>query len=213
MHILACNLEAQATQLLFTDKQQKISFQYNEQFQSIPTPLAEVLVALKSKQTGFPSFNIVSIAQHFSPNEISAEQYQERVLSDYRKVGYTEAVGLEILAVEIANQRVQSAQLKYPSTAGKLISLVTLLPDSPNSHLVLTYIDLEANFTNNKPLYDEIARTLKLLRHNNTNQLQITSNQDSSSKINYWTTFAILVVLVLVVGFAMRIRRTKSKTP
>ena len=207
----------QAQQKVFIDKLKTVSFRYSDQLQTTPAPHADVLVAdvlvtLRSKESGFPSFNIVSIAQKFIPEALGNKQYQEQILADYRKVGYTEATVIQTFAVTIANQSAYTAQLSYPSTAGKLISLVTLLPNGPDSHLVLTYIDYEASFSMNRPSYEEIVDSMSLLKINNTNQLQATM-KESDRYPTYWTTFAILALLGVATGLATLMRRAKSGTP
>jgi hypothetical protein len=221
--ISAGSLELQAQQSLFTDKQQTVSFTFSDQFQIADVALAEVLVALKIKEGGFPSFNIVSIAQSFSPKEISTPQYQERILADYRRVGYTDAVAKESFTGVIAHQKVLTAEIHYPSNLGTLIALVTLLPNGPNSHLVLTYIDSETSFSQNKPLYDQIINSLTLLRINNASDLENTDLRDtdlgnikgesSNSLTSYWTTFAILVLLGFAIVLVGWMRRARSRIP
>jgi hypothetical protein len=216
--ISGSSLELQAQQNLFTDKQHTVSFIFSDQFQIADVALAEVLVALKIKEGGFPSFNIVSIAQSFSPKEYSASQYQERILNDYRSVGYTDAVAKESFSEALAKQEVLTAEIHYPSNLGTLVALVTLLPNGTNSHLVLTYIDRETSFAKNKPLYDQIKNSLNLLRINNASELGNTELGDiagnsSRSLTSYWTTFAILLLLGLAIGLVGWRRRARSRIP
>lgn len=207
---LAGSANAQDSMKQFSAAEHGLTFSYPTTLEPVTVDLPQSVSALRGRETGFPSFNVLVSADTYQPEKISENDYREKILNDYRAVGLTDAKVVRSYSSPIDGTMVYTAELRYQNNGQVLLAAVTLLPAGQHKHFILTYIDLGEDFYRKKRAREEIINSLRRA----VADMAIGGSGYTAAGISsYWLAFTLFAALGLIAIFLLFKARDSSRTP
>lgn len=146
----------------FRDPNGGFEISYGNTFELMPPSSSEVALVLRSRETGYPTFNVIREPCSPALLERSASEQAERLASEYRHVGLTDTRILDSALRKVQGRSAFTATLEYNSQNKVFVSQVTRIL-LPSYCLVSTFIDERDNFEKNRFLKSQLDDGLKLI--------------------------------------------------
>jgi len=152
--VQAQDLSKDSANLTYNSPTFGFSFSYSSVFEPVSLTTPGVLILLSHQSSNYPTFNVILLS---GPPDLatSPSKRAERFINQYRAVGLDSSKLISSDLIELGDKKVQSFELQYPLQGEKMRSSLQWIPFNHYS-LLLTYIDKEQNFKQNKHLHQAI---------------------------------------------------------
>jgi hypothetical protein len=165
-------------------------------------PESPAALVLRSKDGGYPTFNVIVSAPSGHQDALSLDQQGARVIEDYRKIGLLDARLLSLLEERISERKASVFTLEYSASGERFKALVALLAGRRFQYL-LTYIDRSTQFEERLG----IARSIVDSFHSSDPAAEVSSDEAASSAWPYFLLAGVLLGLTFFSALAFRSRR------
>jgi hypothetical protein len=173
--------------------------------QSSP-PNPAVLLSLRSSQ-GFPSFNVVVNATRYDPRGMNLNVHSGRILEEYRKIGLTDAIIVQIGSHRIAELDLPIVEIQYTLQTQIYRAAVAYVP-GVTEHFILTYIDTNATFESRRHLLNNLYNSLSIFP---SQRLVEQSQEPTDTRTGKYWVYVSILLLVGVIGIGIALAQKKSR--
>ena len=151
-------------QNIFEDKHYGLSFVIPSSLKKIDDVHPDTLVFLQSKQSEYPTFNILPQVGRYKLEESKPSKLAREAVESYHRVGLTSAKLVSFKQVKIDSQASFQIQITFENDNMSFESEVHIIPRG-QEHLICTYIDndsafkAQAHYPGINPIQHEANRT------------------------------------------------------
>lgn len=212
--LLAAGTQAAAhAQHTFHSETHGLTLSYPATFEAFQSATPEVLLLLRDREKSYPTFNVIVQGSDFDASAYTPEQFAERIVNDYHKVGILQVKPTRTVKTMVAGRESYTTELLYNQQAEPLIAAVTFLTNG-DRHYILTYIDKAEDFYPDKRLREDILDSIQL-KAGQTLSADLTPLPVEPATGYFPAAPAAvgLIIVVVALGLAWRSRRESSGTP
>lgn len=145
----------------FEDRKYNFTLWYPDDFVPVPVEITNLALALKSKDSNFPTFNVVVSPGGFEEKP-SLKAQEKALIDEYRAVGIIEPSILTSTFREANGARVFNAEIGYYLSGEKMIADVAIV-NGGDRHFTLTFIDTAVGFRTSNMLPRQILNSFTVL--------------------------------------------------
>ena len=181
----------------FESLKDKFSLEYDPVFTPTPVEQYNVGIALRHKETAYPTFNVI-IEAGYVDISASNKDKEKAFLDSYRSVGITNASVISSENQIVNNSPCFTAEISYKLGNADLISKVSLF-NSSERHYILTYIDTAEGYKSSKHFADNIISSFKIL-----DEIPSFAPEKNANFLNNHTIFFLIFFVILILSLGLR---------
>lgn len=176
------------------------TLRYPRAFVPVPMSMPGVALSLRPTEGGFPTFNVIVEPCDPRLKDLAIGKLSERLESDYRRVGLTDAETTSAEALTLQNWPTFRFELKYKNKSKEFVSSVVRV-HATEQCFVLTYIDYASEYPSRLFLRNQLEAGFSLLQSGSS------LNPSSSPRLMHY--LVALSGLVFLAALYLRNRRRR----
>jgi hypothetical protein len=180
----------------------RFELDYPSEFSVLDSNRPASPLLLRRHGQDFPSFNVVVETQTLKKTEFSVEKVGQMILSDYRRIGLTDATLVASDSANNGNALRFTYLLRYGSANLSFLSSVTIVPRA-NLLYTLTYIDRADDFESGKQTLQALLDSFV------TTDPELPGDETPAGVNLFYSSFCLVAGLTFFIALALRMRRRK----
>lgn len=178
---------SQAETHQYRSEKHGVTLHYPETFEAVEIDHPLVILALRDRIKGFPTFNVITLPGSFDLEQEGPNSPKKQIIAGYNLVGIKNFKFLRDEFVLKARSPHYIASLSYDDSDTKLKSSVALF-SGVNEHFFMTFIDREETFEANYPLFSSICKSVVIDRRREVGSPPPTLNP-------YWYLLPLIILI------------------